>query len=185
MNNRISKLYIISGSSGVGKGTLIKEFLKENDRIKLSVSSTTRKPRPTEVHGINYFFITKEEFERSIQNKNFLEWAIYNDNYYGTDKEYVEKTLASGFDLILEIEVQGASQIKKKMPEAISIFIEPPSLTELENRLRGRNSEDEQTIQKRMKIVKDEMEQSKFFDYRIVNDNIEKAVKELKEIFKC
>ncbi len=176
-------LYIIAGCSGVGKGTLIKLFLEKNPEIKLSVSATTRKPREGEQNGVNYFFVSQEEFKKSVENNEFLEWAEFSGNYYGTKKSFVEKTLNKGIDLILEIEVQGAKQVKEKMPEAISIFIMPPSLQELEARLRGRHTETEEAIQARLHQVSREIEAGKNFDYKIVNDKLETAVENMQKIF--
>ena len=178
----MSKLFVISGSSGVGKGTVIKEFLKRNPEFKLSVSCTTRKPREGEVHGKNYFFLTREEFKSCIEKGEFLEWAEFNNNFYGTKRAWVEKTLNKGENLILEIETKGALQIKTQKPEAVLIFIMPPSLEELEQRLRGRNTEDEITIQNRLHEAYREIECSKEYDYKIVNDNLEKAVNELEKV---
>ena len=177
------RLFIIAGCSGVGKGTLLKLFLEKNPEVKFSISATTRNPREGEKDGVNYFFISEEEFQKAIENKEFLEWAEFSGNFYGTKKSFVEKTLAKGIDLILEIEVQGARQVKEKMPEAVSIFIMPPSVEELEKRLRGRHTEDEETIQKRLKQVERELEAGKMFDYKIVNDNIETALNKLQKIY--
>ena len=138
MNNeeiKNGKLFVISGSSGVGKGTLLKELLAKRPELKLSVSATTRNPRPGEEEGINYFFLTREQFEEDVKNGEFLEWAEFNGNCYGTKEPYVRRTLAKGKHLILEIETQGALQIKQKLPDAILIFILPPSLEELEPKL--------------------------------------------------
>ncbi len=176
-------LYIISGCSGVGKGTLLKKFLENNPQIILSVSATTRQPRLGEINGVNYFFVSEEEFETSVKNDEFLEWARFSGNYYGTKKSFVEKTLAKGIDLILEIDVQGAKQVKEKMKEAVSIFIMPPSLKILEERLRGRHTEDEETVKKRLNEAEREIEAGKSFDYKIVNDNLDEALKCLQEIF--
>ena len=176
-------LYIIAGCSGVGKGTLLKLFLKENPEIKLSISATTRKPRQGEEDGVSYFFVSKEEFQKSIDNDEFLEWAEFSGNFYGTKKSFVEKTLAKGNDLILEIEVQGAKQVKEKMPEAISIFIMPPSIEDLEKRLRGRHTESEDAIQKRLNAAAREIEAGKNFDYQIINDNIDEALANMQRIF--
>jgi guanylate kinase len=176
-------LYIIAGCSGVGKGTLIKLFLEKNPDIKLSISATTRSPRDGEKDGVNYFFVSKEEFKSEVENNEFLEWAEFSGNFYGTKKSFVEKTLAKGIDLILEIEVQGAKQVKEKMPEAISIFIMPPSLEELEARLRGRHTETEEAIQKRLEQVSREIEAGKNFDYKIVNDKLETALENMQKIF--
>lgn len=176
------KLFVISGCSGVGKGTLLKVFLSQNPEIELSISATTRKPRPGEVDGVNYFFVTKEEFKKAADNNEFLEWAEFNGNFYGTKEAYVEKRLSEGKNVILEIETRGAFQIKKKKPEAVLIFIMPPSLEELEHRLRGRNTEDETAIQNRLHEAYRELECSKDYDYKIVNDNLEQAVGELERI---
>lgn len=177
------KLFIISGSSGVGKGTLIKEFLKKAQNVFLSVSSTTRKPRPGEVDGVNYFFTALEEFEKDVADDVFLEWAEFGGNRYGTNKNRVQEMLSSGKNVLLEIEVQGAKQVKEKMPEAISIFILPPSKEELENRLRGRNTETEESIQKRLKAIEFESQESVHYDFKVVNDVIEHAVSEIIEIY--
>ena len=177
------RLYIIAGCSGVGKGTLLKLFREKNPDIKLSISATTRQPRQGEEDGVSYFFITKEEFQESIKNNEFLEWAEFSGNFYGTKKSFVEKTLAKGQNLILEIEVQGAKQVKEKMPDAVTIFIMPPSLEDLEARLRGRKTEDEATIQKRLSAAAREIEAGKNFDYRIVNDDIDDALDVMQKIF--
>lgn len=176
-------LYIIAGCSGVGKGTLLNLFLQQNPNIKLSISATTRSPREGEKDGVNYFFVSKEDFKKSVDNNEFLEWAEFSGNYYGTKKSFVEKTLSQGIDLILEIEVQGAKQVKEKMPEAISIFIMPPSIEELEARLRGRHTESEEAIQKRLHQVNREIEAGKNFDYKIVNDKLEQALSDMQAIF--
>jgi len=177
------KLFVISGSSGVGKGTLIKKFLERNPETKLSISYTTRKPRVGEVDGVNYFFTTVEQFEQSIENNEFLEWANFSGNYYGTSAKYVKKTLDNGNHLILEIDTQGAIQVMKKFPEAEYIFILPPSLEDLEARLRGRGTETEEAIQKRLSQVKKEIEASEKFTHKVVNDDLETAIKELERIF--
>ncbi len=177
------RLFIVSGCSGVGKGTLLKLFLKQNPDVIFSISATTRSPREGEVDGVNYFFITKEEFKKSVENNEFLEWAEFSGNFYGTKKSFVQKTLDKGTDIILEIEVNGANQIKDKMPEAVSIFIMPPSVEELEARLRGRHTEDEAAIQRRLSEANREIEAGKLFDYKIVNDNLDNALNSLQEIF--
>ena len=178
----MSKLFVISGSSGVGKGTVIKEFLKKYPNIKLSVSCTTRAKRDGEEHGVNYFYLSQEEFNTCIKNNEFLEWAEFSGNYYGTKKSFVTDCLNKNQTLILEIDTVGALNIKKIMPEANLIFITPPSLEELETRLRGRHTETEEAIQKRMAAIKSEIENSKQFDYQIVNDTVENAVKSLEKI---
>lgn len=176
------KLFVLSGSSGVGKGTVINGFLKRNPSFSLSISCTTRKMRPGEVDGVNYFYLTKEDFTKSIQNNEFLEWAEFAQNLYGTKRAFVEKCLSNGKDLILEIETIGALKVKKEMPEAVLIFIAPPSLDELEHRLRNRHTEDEETIQKRLSAVREELERSKNYDYTIINDEVESAILKLEEI---
>lgn len=177
------KLFVISGCSGVGKGTVINEFMKRNsDDFILSVSCTTRNPRRNEVDGVNYFFISKEEFEQNIKDEKFLEYACFAGNYYGTKQKYINQKFSQGYNIILEIETQGALQVKEKMPEAVLIFIAPPSIEELEHRLRGRHTEDEETIQKRLAQVKIELERSQKYDYIIVNDSIEQAVEEIENI---
>lgn len=180
----MNKLFVISGSSGVGKGTVIRQFLKTNVKIKLSISTTTRKPRSQdEIHGLNYFFTTKEDFQRSVDKNEFLEWAEYSGNYYGTKKNFVDGTLKGGFSVLLEIDTQGALQIKEKMPEAVLIFIAPPNKEELRRRLIGRGTENEKDIQERLSIVEREQENSKYYDYIVVNDVVDDAVAKIEEIF--
>lgn len=181
-NSGTKKLFVISGSSGVGKGTVLKGFLEKNPNFMLSISCTTRAPRKGEVDGINYFFLSKEEFQNCIDNDKFLEWAEFAGNRYGTKKKYIKQCLEEGKDIILEIDTQGALQVKKQMPEAVLIFICPPSLETLENRLRGRHTEDEATIQKRLQEVKIELERAENFDYKVVNDDLENAIAELEKI---
>ena len=171
-----TKLLVISGSSGVGKGTVIRFLLQKCPNLNLSISCTTRGKREGEEHGVNYFFLTKEEFDKSVANEDFLEWAEFSGNCY------VEDCLNNNKNVLLEIDTQGALQIKEKMPEALLIFIAPPSLEELEARLRGRHTETEEAIQKRLKCVKSELENSKQYDYIIVNDTVENAVNKILEI---
>lgn len=178
------KLFVISGCSGVGKGTVINKFMERNKDFILSVSCTTRNPRPGEVDGVNYFFLSKEEFEQNIAQNKFLEHACFAGNYYGTKKKYVKQKFDEGFNIILEIETQGALQVKEKMPEAVLIFIAPPSVEELEHRLRGRHTEDEETIKKRLAQVKTELERSQKYDFIVINDDVERAVEEIEKIVK-
>lgn len=178
------KLYVISGPSGVGKGTVLKGFLDRNPDFMLSISCTTRPPRTGETDGINYFFLTGEEFQNCIDNDKFLEWAEFAGNKYGTKKKFITQCLNNGKNVILEIDTQGALQVKNKMPEAVLIFIAPPSFDELEERLRGRHTEDETSIQKRLNEVKIELERAKHFDFKIVNDNIISAITELEMVIK-
>lgn len=177
-----TKLLVISGSSGVGKGTVIKALLQKYPDLNLSISCTTRKQREGEVHGVNYFYISQEEFDKSVANNEFLEWANFSGNYYGTKKSYIDDCLKNNKNILLEIDTQGALQIKQKMPEAILIFIAPPSYEELETRLRGRKTETEEAIQKRLECVKSELEKSKLYDYIIINDKVENAVNKIIEI---
>lgn len=181
-NSGKKKLFVISGSSGVGKGTVLKSFLTKNPNFMLSISCTTRAPRKGEVDGVNYFFLSKDEFQNCIDNDKFLEWAEFAGNRYGTKKKYIKQCLEEGKDIILEIDTQGALQVKKQMPEAVLIFICPPSLETLENRLRGRHTEDEATIQKRMQEVKTELERAEKFDYKVINDDLANAVAELEKV---
>ena len=178
----MSKLFVISGSSGVGKGTVIKEFLNKHSDFRLSISCTTRAKREGEVDGVNYFYLSQDEFDKCVENNEFIEWAEFSGNKYGTKKSFVEKCLNNGENLILEIDTKGALNIKKIMPEAHLIFIAPPSVEELEARLRGRHTETEEAIQKRMASIKLEIENSKHFDYKIVNDTVENAVKKLEDL---
>ena len=178
----MKKLFVISGSSGVGKGTVIKEFLRKHPDFRLSISCTTRGKREGEEHGVNYFFLTQDEFKKCIANDEFLEWAEFSGNHYGTKKAFVEECLNNGENLILEIDTKGALNVKNIMPEAELIFIAPPSIEELEARLRGRHTETEEAIQKRLASIKSEMENSKKFDHKVVNDTVENAVKQLEDI---
>ncbi|MBR1776023.1 guanylate kinase [bacterium] len=178
----MKKLFVISGSSGVGKGTVIKAFLEKHPYFKLSVSCTTRKKREGEIDGVNYFFISQEEFDKCVKNDEFLEWAEFSGNKYGTKKSFVEDCFRNNEDLILEIDTKGALNVKKIMPDSVLIFIAPPSVEELEARLRGRHTETEDAIQRRLASIKLEMENSKHFDYIIINDKVEHAVKNLEEI---
>lgn len=170
-------LVVLSGFSGSGKGTLVKRLLEEYDNYALSISMTTRMPRPGEEHGKSYFFVTKEEFQSTIQRNGLLEYAQYCDNFYGTPKAYVEEQLANGKDVILEIEVQGALQIKEKFPETLLLFVTPPSAQVLKDRLAGRGTETEEVINKRMRRAAEEAESMSLYDNIIVNDDLEECVK--------
>lgn len=180
----MKKLFVISGSSGVGKGTIIKKFLEKNPEFKLSVSCTTRPKREGEVHGVNYYYLTREDFMNAVENGDFLEWAEFSGNCYGTNKKFVEQCLENDENLLLEIDTKGALQVKDKMKNAVLIFILPPSLEELERRLRGRGTESEDAIQKRLATVESEMENSKQFNYTVVNDIVDRAVEEIENIIK-
>lgn len=184
MQKKKGVLFVISGPSGVGKGTINKMLFDEFDgRVAFSVSATTREPREGEVDGTHYFFISRQEFENRIANNEFLEHAEYAGNCYGTPRSYVLKLLEEGVSVILEIDLQGAIQVKERMPESVSIFILPPSFEELESRLRGRGTESPEKIEKRLAAAKHEMEMAHTYDYRIVNDNLEEAYRQLRGIF--
>ncbi len=172
-------LYVFTGPSGAGKGTLISRLLAEDDRIFYSISATTRAPRPGETDGVQYYFLKKEDFEAKIAQNAFLEHAKYVDNYYGTLEAPVNEKLEAGKDVILEIEVQGAMQVHEKRPDAVMVFIAPPSFEELASRLRGRGTEDEAKVLKRLETAKGELAQQDKFDYVVVNDTVDRAVEEL------
>lgn len=176
-------LFIISGPSGVGKGTLKDALLQELNRIHVSTSSTTRKPRSGEVNGKDYFFLGEEDFLKGIKEGCFLEWAKVYSNYYGTPREFVQEKLKQGEDILLEIDIQGAMQIKQKMPEGVFIFIAPPSINELASRLCQRGKDTQESIEKRLAFYKEEMEHAAYYDYIVTNDNLSEAVLKLKSIF--
>ena len=178
-------LFVFSGPSGVGKGTLKAKLFEEfADRIAYSVSATTRGPREGEVDGKDYFFISSQEFERRVKNNEFLEHAEFAGNCYGTPRAYVEKLLDSGMNVVLEIDVQGALQVMKSMPECVSVFILPPSFEELEHRLRGRGTETEEKVRERLETAKRELPYAPRYDYQIVNGgDIEAAYQSLREVF--
>ena len=178
-SNRKGKLVLYSGASGVGKGTILGEAMRRNPRLRLSVSNTTRKPREGETNGEHYNFVSREEFEDLISRGGYLEYAEYCGNLYGTPKQQVEELLEQGYDVLLEIEVQGGLQIMEQYPDVLSIFILPPSMSELESRLRNRGTEDEQTVQKRMEQAKTEMTMQNRYRHRVVNDDLETAVNEV------
>ena len=182
MVKRKGLLLVVSGPSGAGKGTICKAILDQNDQITLSVSATTRKPRNGEVHGVNYFFLEKEEFTSMIEKGEFLEYAQIYDNFYGTPKSAIMETLDNGQDVILEIEMQGARQVKEVYPEGIFVFVLPPSLEELKNRIVGRGTETEEEIEKRFSCAFKEINQIDDYDYFIVNEDVEKSVRELEAI---
>lgn len=178
-------LFVFSGPSGVGKGTLKAKLFEEfAGRIAYSVSATTRGPREGEVDGKDYFFISRQEFERRVKNNEFLEHAEFAGNCYGTPRAYVEKLLDSGMNVVLEIDVQGALQVMKSMSECVSVFILPPSFEELEHRLRGRGTETEEKVRERLETAKRELPYAPQYDYQIVNGgDIEAAYQSLREVF--
>lgn len=175
-------LIVLSGPSGVGKGTVCSALRSRVPELVYSVSATTRSPRIGEVDGINYFFKSREEFLSMIDNDQLLEHAEYVGNYYGTPRDFVEETIAGGKDIILEIEVQGALKVKEKFPEGIFIFLTPPSLDELKDRIVGRGTESQDTINHRMSVAVDEMELIKHYDYAVINDEINLACKRIESI---
>lgn len=188
MSNNILKhkergsLIVVSGPSGSGKGTVIQDFLKHNDKAWLSISCTSRDPRPGDVPNESYFFISREEFEERIELGEFLEYAEYNGNYYGTPKEYIEEKLKKGIDVILEIEVQGALKVKESVPEAICIFIMPPTMKELKKRLVGRGTESKDKVLERFKTAYKEINQIANYNYVVTNDTIEQASEKISAI---
>lgn len=169
-------LVIISGFSGAGKGTVIKELLRRYDNYALSISATTRQPRIGEKEGVDYFYKTQEEFQKMIASDALIEYACYVDHYYGTPKAYVEEQLKAGRDVILEIEIQGALKVREKFPETLLLFITPPSAEELRRRLIGRGTEDLETISQRLKRAGEEAEGIDAYDYLIVNDELDACV---------
>ncbi|MCR5665810.1 MAG: guanylate kinase [Eubacterium sp.] len=172
-------LIVISGFAGAGKGSIVKGLLESYPgKYALSTSATTRSPRAGEVHGREYYFLSKEEFEDMIQKDSLIEYANYVGNYYGTPKEYVLKQLEEGQDVILEIEVQGALNVRKTFPDALLLFVTPPSATILEQRLTGRGTETADVVKKRMKRAYEESQMMKEYDYLIVNDSLEEAIKQ-------
>ncbi len=175
-------LLVLSGPAGVGKGTVCVALRQEETSVQYSVSATTRSPRQGEVDGVNYFFKTKEEFEKMIEQDQLLEWAEYVGNYYGTPVDYVRETIDSGQDIILEIEVQGALKVRERFPEGVFIFLMPPSLAELRSRIVGRGTETEDIINKRMTVAREEIEMMKKYDYVVENDQVHLAVDRIKSI---
>lgn len=178
------KLIVYSGCSGVGKGTIMEHILKAFPELKFSVSATTRAPRPGETHGVEYFFVTREEFNEMIENDGFLEYAEFCGNHYGTPKKAVEERLAQGIDVILEIEVQGGVSVINNFPECVSIFILPPSIEELERRLRKRGTEDDETIEERLAQAEREIKCAPIYKYQVINGALDLAVEEVISIIR-
>ena len=175
-------LIVISGPSGSGKGTICNELIKRNSNIWISISCTTRDMRPGDEEGKTYYFLNKEEFENRIKNNEFLEYAKYNENYYGTLKSKIEEKLEEGYDVILEIEVQGALKVKNMLPDTIFIFIMPPSMKELKSRLENRNTETKEKVLSRFKIAYKEINEFSKYNYVVVNDNLNDAVNKVESI---
>ena len=177
--NKEGILIVVSGFSGAGKGTIMKALLERYDNYALSISATTRNPRPGEEEGKAYFFKTTEEFEKMIAKDDLIEYAMYVGNYYGTPKAYVEEQLRAGKDVILEIEIQGALKVKEKFPNTLLLFVTPPSAEELRKRLEGRGTETQEVIDGRMKRAIEEAEYMDQYDYLVVNDELDVCVEEM------
>ena len=178
-------LVVVSGFSGVGKGTIMKRLTEKYDDYALSISATTRQPREGETDGKEYFFRTREEFQQMIAEDALVEYACYCDNYYGTPRKYVEEQMASGRDVILEIEIPGALKIKKKFPDALLLFVMPPSAEALKERLIGRGTEPPEVIEARLKRASAEAEGVENYDYMLVNEEVEKCVDEMHTLISC
>ena len=178
-------LIVISAPSGAGKGTVISKLLEKENNLWLSVSATSRAPRTNDIEGETYYFYSKEEFENKIKEGYFLEYAEYARNYYGTPKKFIEEKLNEGIDVILEIEIQGAMQIKNLIPESIFIFIMPPTLEELKRRLVGRNTDSKEKIIERFKIAYKEINEVSKYNYVVVNDEVDNAVSKIQAIIKA
>ncbi len=182
MKDESGILFILSGPSGVGKGTVRKKLFEEKTDLQYSISMTTREMRPGETDGVDYFYRSRERFENMIAENQLLEHAKYVNNYYGTPRAYVEETLAKGKDVFLEIEVQGALQVKNNFPQGVFIFLFPPSLDELKNRIEGRGTESEELVINRLKEARNEIEMMHAYDYVVVNDDVNLAVEKIKAI---
>lgn len=179
---RKGKTFIVSGPSGVGKSTVLKALFDQRTDLYFSISATTRDPRPGEVDGVHYHFIPAEEFHRMVEEDEFLEYAEYVGNFYGTPKKYVDRAMDDGRDVILDIEIQGANQICAKRPETVRIFIAPPSWVGLERRLTARGTDSQEVIQSRLLRAKVELQTASSYDYLVINDTVEQAVTELAAI---
>lgn len=172
-------LLVVSGSSGVGKSTVIAQVLKERPDLYFSVSFTTRAPREGEVHGVNYYFVTREDFEARIARGEFLEYAEYVGNYYGTSMEVIREKLDKGVDVLLDIEVQGAAKVREKLPDAVTLFLIPPSFEELSRRLHARGTDSEEKIARRLETARREAKEIVHYDYVVVNDTVDHAAQEV------
>ena len=175
----LGNLTVITGPSGVGKGTIVRKILDSHSDVWLSISATTRKPRSGEIEGEDYFFLNKKNFQEIIDSEGFLEWASFSNNFYGTPKKIVKEKIEKGTNVLLEIELECARQIRKSFPDAVQIFLAPPNLSELEKRIRGRGTETEESISDRLAIAKKEIIAKNEFDVVIINEDIEKAFKEI------
>jgi len=175
----LGNLTVLTGPSGVGKGTIVRKILESHSDVWLSISATTRQPRSGEIEGKDYFFLEKKNFQEIIDKEGFLEWASFSNNIYGTQKKIVQEKIEKGTNVLLEIELEGARQIRKSFPEALQIFLAPPNLSELEKRIRGRGTETEESIRDRLSIAEKELIAQKEFDAVVINEDIEKAFKEI------
>ena len=182
MRNNSGLLVVFSGPSGVGKDSLLQRLLEVNPQIRLSVSATTRSPRGEEQQGKDYFFLSKEEFQEMIDQDGMLEYALYCENYYGTPRQPVEEGIKQGQDVILEIEVQGGAQVRQQNPASVSIFVLPPSMKVLSQRLHKRGTDSEEVIQKRLQKAREEIRRADQYDYVVMNDDLEECVQEICEI---
>lgn len=179
---RRARTFVVSGPSGVGKGTLVALLRERVVSLGLTVSATTRGPRPGEVDGVAYYFLSDEEFDRRVAAGDFLEWAWVHGHRYGTLRQEVERVTGAGSSVVLEIDVQGGLMVRERVPEAVLVFVEPPSMDELERRLRGRGTESEVDIERRLANAREEMAQAPLYDVRIVNDDLERACLELQQV---
>lgn len=175
-------VYVISGPSGVGKGTIVRELVAQQPDLKLSVSVTTRDPRPGEVEGVSYYFRSPEEFQRMVEAGELLEYAQFGKNFYGTPRHFVEAQLALGHDVVLEIDIKGAIQVKERIPNGVYVFVLPPTMQELEARLRKRQTEAAEAMRQRLQIAVDELNYLPLYDYQLVNDDLDLAVRKVQAI---
>ncbi len=180
--NTRGQVFVVSAPSGAGKTTLCRKILEKYDFLSYSISHTTRPPRKNEKNGVDYFFITKEEFQNKIRTDFWAEWAEVHDNLYGTSIKFIEEKIKTGVSLLLDIDVQGAKQIKASIPDAITIFIMPPSFKVLEKRLKSRGTDSEDVIKKRLANAEKEVKEKKFYDFTIVNDDLDRAALEFGKI---
>lgn len=178
-------LFVISGPSGVGKGTVLEEVFRQDQKLKFSVSATTRSPRPGEADGVNYFFVNPGKFDSMIKNGEFLEWAEVHNSRYGTPRGFIEKTLDEGFDCVLDIDVQGALNVMKNWKSGVYIYLAPPTFGDLEKRLRNRHTEDDDRIKERIKTARWELTKINEYEYVVINDVVEKAVAKIKAIIEA
>jgi len=178
----IGNLTVLTGPSGVGKGTIVRKILDKHSDVWLSISATTRQPRAGEIDGQHYLFLEKKDFQKIIDSEGFLEWASFSNNFYGTPKNVVKEKIEEGTNVLLEIELEGARQIRKTFPEALQIFLAPPNLCELEKRIRGRGTESEESIRDRLAIANREIIAKKEFDAVVINQNIDIAFREIESL---